>query len=69
MSHPLFLRKMKPQDRVKDAKARGGFFTPAPEIPAVGPSAGVRPRVKSVGGEGTTIKAIKYRALEILTPF
>ena len=63
------MRKMKAQDRVIDTKARGGSFTPAPEIPAVGPSVGLRPRVKSGGGEGTVAKVGKYEPSEILTPF
>ena len=50
---PLFLRKMKAQDRVKDTKARGGSFTPVPETPTVGARADVRPRVTDGGGEGT----------------
>ena len=68
-SHPLVLRKMKAKDRVRDTKARGGSFTPVPKTPAIGPSVGVRPRVKSGDDEGTTAKARKYGPSEILTPF
>ena len=68
-SHPLVLRKMKAKDRVRDTKARGGSFTPAPETPTVGARADVRPRVKTGGGKVTTTKEGKYGPSTILTPF
>ena len=52
----------------KEKKAQGGSFTLVLETPAVGSSAGVRPRVTNGGGKRTKAKTADGGPSEILTP-
>ena len=49
-SHPLIMRKIKAQDKVRDTKARGGSFTLVLETLTVGARDDVRPLGEDGGG-------------------
>ena len=52
----FYVRRKRTRERVERYEGRGGSFTPVPETPAVGPRAGVRPRVTDGGSEGMKSK-------------